>query len=287
VGRRSTATLPPDASNPAEEIGVQSHVFLLVRRADGDTVVSSGPMSSLLYDLALSPFYDRLVQLWPLWVHPNAITCLGGAGAAASLLAMRRGSWVAACAAFTAYHMLDNMDGKQARRTGKSSRLGHVLDHALDGASVPDADKSRAWTRQNHHTKLSLSLFATLQRGAPAAACRRLARRARFVPDLLRPPLWLPSGAAVCALLRHVNPPHLPRGRAMLRPTHPRHRLARERARRGGGSKLQQPTVTFLCRPLTPPAPARHASLWGRRALPSLLPVARPPRRHRRAPPPA
>ncbi|EOD08651.1 hypothetical protein EMIHUDRAFT_106021 [Emiliania huxleyi CCMP1516] len=84
-------------------------------------------MSSLLYDLALSPFYDRLVQLWPLWVHPNAITCLGGAGAAASLLAMRRGSWVAACAAFTAYHMLDNMDGKQARRTGKSSRSLGVL----------------------------------------------------------------------------------------------------------------------------------------------------------------
>lgn len=89
--------------------------------------------TSLLYDYAISPFYDRLVRIWPAWVHPNVITCLGGVGAAASLVAMEHGQWGAACAAYTLYHMFDNMDGKHARRTGTASAVGHILDHVIDG----------------------------------------------------------------------------------------------------------------------------------------------------------
>jgi len=90
--------------------------------------------TSILYDYALSPFYDRLVVVWPRWVHPNHITCLGGVAVAGSLVAMAAEQWSLACLAFTLYHMFDNMDGKHARRTGQSSQFGHVLDHALDGS---------------------------------------------------------------------------------------------------------------------------------------------------------
>ena len=38
-----------------------------------------------------------------------------------------------ACIFFTFYHMLDNMDGKHARRTRQSSEFGAILDHFVDG----------------------------------------------------------------------------------------------------------------------------------------------------------
>lgn len=90
--------------------------------------------TSWLYDAMLSPFYERLVCMWPRAVHPNVITCIGGFWCGVSVLAMRNGCWGYACASYTAYHMCDNMDGKHARRTGQTSRLGHVLDHAIDGS---------------------------------------------------------------------------------------------------------------------------------------------------------
>ena len=90
--------------------------------------------SSWLYDRVLSPFYDRLAaKLWPTWLHPNQITLLGGACGVVCLVAMEHGWWRSACLAFTSYHACDNMDGKHARRTGKTSHFGHALDHAIDG----------------------------------------------------------------------------------------------------------------------------------------------------------
>jgi len=89
--------------------------------------------TSLLFDHVISPFYDRLVVLWPRWVPPNAITLLGGVCCTLSVVAMRRSLWGCATLAFTLYHALDNMDGKHARRTKQTSRVGKVLDHAIDG----------------------------------------------------------------------------------------------------------------------------------------------------------
>lgn len=40
-------------------------------------------------------------------------------------------------AAFLVYKVLDEMDGKQARRTGNSSPLGLLFDHGCDCFSVP------------------------------------------------------------------------------------------------------------------------------------------------------
>ena len=90
-------------------------------------------MTSILYDRVLSPFYDALAAKCPPWIHPNAITLLGGLSCATSLAAMAAERHAAAAALFTIYHALDNLDGMVARRTGKTSSLGHVLDHAIDG----------------------------------------------------------------------------------------------------------------------------------------------------------
>jgi ethanolaminephosphotransferase len=47
-------------------------------------------------------------------------------------------AWVYAFAAFAlfAYQTLDNLDGKQARRTGSSSPLGLLFDHGCDALNV-------------------------------------------------------------------------------------------------------------------------------------------------------
>ena len=38
--------------------------------------------------------------------------------------------------AYFTYRMLDEMDGKQARRTGNSSALGMIFDHGCDAFSI-------------------------------------------------------------------------------------------------------------------------------------------------------
>ncbi|CAB9505816.1 Cholinephosphotransferase 1 [Seminavis robusta] len=91
--------------------------------------------TSYFYDYVLSPFYDWLSPLiWPDWVHPNAITLIGGYYAILSSYCVLHSQLGWACLFFTMYHMCDNMDGKHARRTGKTSKFGGILDHWVDGA---------------------------------------------------------------------------------------------------------------------------------------------------------
>jgi len=97
--------------------------------------MTSASKTSVLYDKVLSPFYDELSRvLWPAWMSPNVITLIAGLNAVISIVCMKYSWWVAASVTFTFYHACDNMDGKHARRYGKTSRLGHVLDHAVDGS---------------------------------------------------------------------------------------------------------------------------------------------------------
>ena len=137
----------------------------------------SGEDRSLLYKYALSPLAARLTLLVPRWVHPNAITLLGllatAAGCAAVLAtaSLARLPWSAASVfpawlhlflglCFFAYQTLDNMDGKQARRTGTSSPLGYVVDHGCDAINS---------------TIGTLNLFVNLNVAACAGAPRRWA----------------------------------------------------------------------------------------------------------------
>ena len=102
-----------------------------------------GVDNSLCARLFLNSFWERVVALMPQWLAPNLITLAGGAFcAAATLLAMLLAptytehvpGWAcfvyAAC--IFAYQTMDNIDGKQARRTGAGSPLGELFDHGVD-----------------------------------------------------------------------------------------------------------------------------------------------------------
>ena len=109
-----------------------------------------GSDHSILYNFCLSAWAQFLVD-WatPAWLAPNAITLLGllatlvatvvaywhapnlGACGAPACDAPTMPAWVAVLLAFCmfAYSTLDNMDGKQARKTKSSSALGLLFDH--------------------------------------------------------------------------------------------------------------------------------------------------------------
>lgn len=84
-------------------------------------------------------FWRWMLPLIPRFVLPNALTIFGNLCVMASVPAMLAGvngdhGWfvVSAILVFV-YITLDNLDGPHARRTGRASRLGELLDHGLDG----------------------------------------------------------------------------------------------------------------------------------------------------------
>lgn len=101
---------------------------------------------SLTYRFFLSPLYTRAVNWLPPWLAPNAVTLLGfSAPLAAHILVLaytRTDSlcppWLhVLCALCLLWYMvLDNLDGKQARRTQSSSPLGQLFDHGCDAINV-------------------------------------------------------------------------------------------------------------------------------------------------------
>jgi ethanolaminephosphotransferase len=116
----------------------------------------SGKDNSLVYKYILSPLATFLVNnLTPQWLAPNTITLLGLAlmGVSYSFMwyycpkldeGLGEGvpHWIFLfnCVAMITYQTLDNMDGKQARRTKSSSPLGLLFDHGCDSLnSLPGA----------------------------------------------------------------------------------------------------------------------------------------------------
>ena len=108
----------------------------------------SGSDNSYLYVYFCSPLAQLLVdRCIPLWLAPNLITlaglsisCLGHA--LVHLYSPGFGNscpswvWLAEAICTFVYQTLDNMDGKQARRTGSSSPLGLFLDHGADALNI-------------------------------------------------------------------------------------------------------------------------------------------------------
>eukprot|EP00118_Oscarella_pearsei_P017032 m.167506 g.167506 ORF g.167506 m.167506 type:complete len:317 (+) comp38932_c0_seq20:20-970(+) len=105
----------------------------------------------------IHPFWNRLVEIFPMWVAPNLMTFVGWFLLIINytLLAyydpdfhttcndvgvVRQPipSWVyAVCGVLHFWsHTLDGLDGKQARRTKSSSALGELFDHGLDSLTV-------------------------------------------------------------------------------------------------------------------------------------------------------
>ncbi|CAJ1961007.1 unnamed protein product [Cylindrotheca closterium] len=105
-----------------------------------------GADNSLLYQYILSPFALFCVEEYvPESIAPNSITLFGLMWMITSYVACwwfvpnlqtteDVPSWIFLwnAIALLAYQTLDNMDGKQARKTGSSSPLGLLFDHGCD-----------------------------------------------------------------------------------------------------------------------------------------------------------
>lgn len=104
----------------------------------------SGVDRSILSKYVLNPFWTWCVGLMPMWLAPNCITLIG----ISSILLcnffvlvyqggdltspMPRAVYLFTAFSFFFYQTMDNIDGKQARRTGMSSPLGELFDHGID-----------------------------------------------------------------------------------------------------------------------------------------------------------
>lgn len=106
-----------------------------------------GEDRSLIYNHVLNPQYIRLANHLPLWLAPNAVTLIGFLCPVATHLALLyhvphldtsapRYLYLLAGLSLLFYMVMDNLDGKQARRTGSSSPLGHLFDHGCDALNV-------------------------------------------------------------------------------------------------------------------------------------------------------
>ena len=175
----------------------------------------AGQDRSILYHYVLSPWAQLLVDVaTPPWLAPNAITFLGLLPPVLTLvialqaqpeLGQGMAGWVALlCAAsMFVYSTLDNMDGKQARKTGSSSALGLLFDHGaclLGLRPPPLLARSRALSRLLGHTPLLPPL-------------RRLRRRQRGAGELGQ---HSPHSGRECRVLSDPVLVHHPRGALFL-----------------------------------------------------------------------
>ena len=108
----------------------------------------TGGDSSPVYKYVLSPIAQFCVDTFvPLWMAPNLVTLLGLLASIVSLIATlyldptltgKGPRWLNLLVGFCvfAYQTLDNMDGKQARRTSSSSPLGMLYDHGCDAINA-------------------------------------------------------------------------------------------------------------------------------------------------------
>lgn len=103
------------------------------------SAVDKSPISHYI----LRPYWNAFVELLPLWLAPNMVTLLGFCFILVNVgllviympdLVGPAPSWLYYSFAFGLfmYQTMDNVDGKQARRTGTSSGLGELFDHGID-----------------------------------------------------------------------------------------------------------------------------------------------------------
>lgn len=102
---------------------------------------------SITYRLVMGPLYNRLVRFLPMWLAPNLVTLIGLILVLVThwtliwyspdlLTPAPRPVYVAVGVGLFSYMVLDNLDGRQARRTGSSSPLGHLFDHGCDALNI-------------------------------------------------------------------------------------------------------------------------------------------------------
>jgi len=91
----------------------------------------------------LRHYWNAFVKLLPLWLAPNMVTLLGFFFILGNVIVLElfnpslvgpAPQWIffSFAAGIWMYSTMDNVDGKQARRTGTSSGLGELFDHGID-----------------------------------------------------------------------------------------------------------------------------------------------------------
>lgn len=122
-----------------ETSGLLEDISLANLRKHKYSNVDLSPLSKYV----LTPYWNWVTEQMPLWLAPNLITLIG-----ISAIVLANGliliycpdleteapRWVYLFFAFALffYQTMDNVDGKQARRTGSSSPLGELFDHGID-----------------------------------------------------------------------------------------------------------------------------------------------------------
>ena len=99
---------------------------------------------SILYNKCMSPCLNKLVNYIPTFIAPNLITFFSlCCNILASVIAymdggfdfshkLKRSTCFVIGGFQLLYQLLDNIDGKQARRTGNSTPFGMLMDHGCD-----------------------------------------------------------------------------------------------------------------------------------------------------------
>ncbi|RKU44625.1 hypothetical protein DL546_007175 [Coniochaeta pulveracea] len=101
--------------------------------------VDKSPVSEYI----LKPWWNFCVELLPLWLAPNMVTLIGFGFILINVVFLvlympdlvgPGPTWLyfSFAAGLFMYQTMDNIDGKQARRTGTSSGLGELFDHGID-----------------------------------------------------------------------------------------------------------------------------------------------------------
>ncbi|KAI8070516.1 CDP-alcohol phosphatidyltransferase-domain-containing protein [Gongronella butleri] len=124
----------------------------------------------------LRHYWSACIELFPMSIAPNMITLIGlffmiinvflatiytpdmnGDGPSWLYFSFAAGVWL--------YSTFDNVDGKQARRTGTSSPLGELFDHGCDALNCSFAAIIQAAGVGLGHTKASVMLYAIAMLG--------------------------------------------------------------------------------------------------------------------------
>lgn len=103
----------------------------------------NGKDESILVKLVYRKFWDWAITFMPTWLAPNLITLIGFFFEISSFilsyiysegLSKPIPSWLCILNGIFLfiYQLMDNLDGRQARRTGSSSPLGQFFDHGCD-----------------------------------------------------------------------------------------------------------------------------------------------------------
>ncbi|KAI7853529.1 CDP-alcohol phosphatidyltransferase-domain-containing protein [Circinella umbellata] len=120
----------------------------------------------------LKHYWNKSIELFPLWIAPNLITLIGlcfmiiSVGLmvvfAPEMDAEGGPSWLyyGFAASLWLYSTFDNVDGKQARRTGTSSPLGELFDHGCDALNTSFAALLQAAALGMGHSIGSVILYS-------------------------------------------------------------------------------------------------------------------------------